>query len=288
MTCFGSCFLLCLINALFNSGSSEVTADVATTSVQSDKRCNCFDAEPCFWDDTCPGLGCGAVGVEKCRYCGFAQFKSIRCPNDLKQLPSPPSCIPQGSYDCFFDGQQNCHTGSQGIETNTLSQASQGPFFTNQVSAPNGDSELDECTKVTSKTNTLFCSSTLRNGQEPSPKTLQQLHFSSDCKSIDKTIWFPPNFEGCTVKCHQSAWCLVLPHKTTCAEQLSTYWPTYKSGITAHLSSRQTSFRDFARQARCFIDSSWSLDHNLSFKPCRHVHFLFMIKFRHRIVYSDA
>ena len=33
----------------------------------------------CFYDDSCPGLGCGAEGKDKCRFCGSGEFKD--CPN---------------------------------------------------------------------------------------------------------------------------------------------------------------------------------------------------------------
>ena len=45
-----------------------------------------FAGPRCFHDDSCPGLGCGALGIEQCRYCGAQQF--YPCPVPLVGLPT--------------------------------------------------------------------------------------------------------------------------------------------------------------------------------------------------------
>jgi len=50
---------------------------------------------PCVFDDVCPsGLGCGAEGVEKCRFCGFLPYSS--CPPLVSPAPpgEPPGAPP--------------------------------------------------------------------------------------------------------------------------------------------------------------------------------------------------
>ena len=40
---------------------------------------------PCFYDPKCKngGLGCNAKGKSLCRFCGFGDYSSIPCPNNL-------------------------------------------------------------------------------------------------------------------------------------------------------------------------------------------------------------
>ncbi|CAE8726659.1 unnamed protein product [Polarella glacialis] len=54
--------------------------------------CPCSAAEPCFFDPSCPGLGCGALGHAKCRFCGGTggQFKA--CP-----AAAPPKALAQNN-----------------------------------------------------------------------------------------------------------------------------------------------------------------------------------------------
>ena len=44
------------------------------------ETCDCSKSGlKCFYDDSCPGLGCGAEGKDKCRFCGSGEFKN--CPD---------------------------------------------------------------------------------------------------------------------------------------------------------------------------------------------------------------
>jgi len=51
------------------------SAAAAAPLVDGHGLCPCSATERCVWDTVgCPGLGCGAMGVANCRFCGFGDF----------------------------------------------------------------------------------------------------------------------------------------------------------------------------------------------------------------------
>jgi len=65
--------------------------------------------EPCFLDERCSsaatdpfgGLGCGAGGWERCRFCGFAQYDGIECPLPCTVVADPVCAGPKER--CYRD-----------------------------------------------------------------------------------------------------------------------------------------------------------------------------------------
>ena len=72
-----------------------------TDNACSVDNCNkqCHPDEPCFCDNTCPGLGCNVRNIDKCRFCGFGNYSDIDCggPSNPSPPPSNPSPSPPPS-----------------------------------------------------------------------------------------------------------------------------------------------------------------------------------------------
>lgn len=48
---------------------------------------------PCFYDESCPGVGCGAQGHKNCRFCGGEQFPACPDPNAPKAKPKSSTAV---------------------------------------------------------------------------------------------------------------------------------------------------------------------------------------------------
>ena len=75
----------CSLNGLGSKFDSKIIGSQAAVSVPTGEVCSTTPAavcagstEPCFYDPTCPGVGCNAGGHTLCRFCGFNNF--VACP----------------------------------------------------------------------------------------------------------------------------------------------------------------------------------------------------------------
>eukprot|EP00435_Cladocopium_sp_Y103_P052493 s958_g16.t1 len=61
---------------------------------------------PCFYDESCPGVGCGAQGHKNCRFCGGEQFPACPDPNAPKAKPASGTLVQshgRGSGSAHWD-----------------------------------------------------------------------------------------------------------------------------------------------------------------------------------------
>jgi hypothetical protein len=87
--------LYLLVNRVFMV--EGVTDGVVGCTVDNcDDTLGCTGNEKCFCDNKCPGLGCGALGVKNCRFCGFGGFP----PCGGSTPPSPPTPPPPLPTPC--------------------------------------------------------------------------------------------------------------------------------------------------------------------------------------------
>ncbi|CAE7569011.1 unnamed protein product [Symbiodinium natans] len=62
------------------------------------KKCDCSKSGlKCFYDETCPGLGCGAEGKTNCRFCGSGEFADCPAPqtSEPKEDKAPHEAPPK-------------------------------------------------------------------------------------------------------------------------------------------------------------------------------------------------
>eukprot|EP00438_Fugacium_kawagutii_P027814 Skav220528 [mRNA] locus=scaffold6435:50014:53440:- [translate_table: standard] len=76
---------------------SAKTEEAAEKSVMNtSEACPCLHSETlrCFYDTSCPGLGCGAHGYKNCRFCGDKDAQYMECPDKhIVETRSPGSVI---------------------------------------------------------------------------------------------------------------------------------------------------------------------------------------------------
>jgi len=187
------------------NSTREELAEASLTTAFCAKLCKeANPLQPCYWDKNCPGLGCGALGMTHCRYCGFGAYAHIPC----REGPRPPpisSCSPLGTFDC----EHSCFHPDSGPERNVITQTPGDPYYENQVTARGLEEQL-QCSKVRGIGGTNMYSCVTNARREKSLRTaqfLQQITYSADCSFFVKKVWrmSPSPVETCTVKCPEAS-----------------------------------------------------------------------------------
>eukprot|EP00931_Biecheleriopsis_adriatica_P073158 TRINITY_DN47501_c0_g1_i1.p1 TRINITY_DN47501_c0_g1~~TRINITY_DN47501_c0_g1_i1.p1 ORF type:complete len:210 (-),score=41.77 TRINITY_DN47501_c0_g1_i1:52-681(-) len=168
-------------------------------------------SQPCYMDDRCPGLGCNALGIANCRYCGFEPY--AECPQGSRGVPNstlpqrepgeaqPPedSCSPVGRFEC----SKLCFRESGGAETDVISE--EAPFFLVHSNGTDFEERL-QCARLRGSPRSFSCASTSSGAQEGrAAKFLQQLTFDNLCSGFEKKVWRmdPLPVETCMTSCHR-------------------------------------------------------------------------------------
>mmetsp|Transcript_55417 Transcript_55417/g.104031 ORF Transcript_55417/g.104031 Transcript_55417/m.104031 type:complete len:204 (+) Transcript_55417:58-669(+) len=195
---------LCLFAAHVAGENQTSSLQVRSAHVDCVRKCrNENEAQPCFWDERCPGLGCSALDIPNCRYCGFGEYAP--CPLHTVSGPRPPpisSCSPLGTYTCG----RTCFNAGAGSEINVLSLKPGNPFLENRITAGNGYQEMLQCSRVQGigGTNMYSCVTTYRIEHSLKiARFLQQMIFSADCNFFVKKVWrmSPTPVTTCTARC---------------------------------------------------------------------------------------
>lgn len=209
------CILTSKIGCVTASAKEFLAKDSATSSVQDcAAACNAVNpAQTCFFDDTCPDLGCNALGREKCRYCGFGDYVGIICPDDLPAPPGtpwkppevePPAwCSPIGVYEC----DKVCFKNESMVEVNEISKDEGSSYFTNAVTTQGGLQEVEQCSHMggIGSLNILACTTSSRDQSTNPAQFLQKLRFNQDCEGFDKKVWqmYPAPVKACSTSCRR-------------------------------------------------------------------------------------
>mmetsp|Transcript_63552 Transcript_63552/g.113081 ORF Transcript_63552/g.113081 Transcript_63552/m.113081 type:complete len:223 (+) Transcript_63552:43-711(+) len=212
-------FTVCIFSSKIGSGAASSAGFLAKASGSGSVDCAaaCSAVNPahtCFFDETCPGLGCNAMGRPKCRYCGFGNYIGTTCPGDLPPPPGepwePPEveqpawCSPVGVYEC----DKVCFGDESRVEVNDISKVEGTTSFKIHVTAEGGFQEIQQCSHLAGigSLNILACATSARQGQHlRSSQFLQKLQFGPECRSFEKNIWrmYPLPVKTCSTSCQR-------------------------------------------------------------------------------------
>ncbi|CAE8611871.1 unnamed protein product, partial [Polarella glacialis] len=203
------------ITELLVSMSGEALSENACKAGSSES-CHCPAPTSCFLDDRCPALGCGALGIAKCRFCGFAAYALVACPKkDLPTLPATPtappgnsdSCDPVGVYECG-DESKTCFGIPVLHEINKITQVPGSPYFWNAVNMEEAKGwELDWCERVPGRNDVVTCVTAEKvEALGGHAKYLEMLTFDATCARFTKKVWrmYPLPANECSYECRRS------------------------------------------------------------------------------------